>query len=426
MNYKKFLGAASAALMLVIIVILVLAPCASAGGKYKTLYEFTGGKDANDPLASLIFDEAGNLYGTTMDGGSYGLGAVFKLTANVDGTWTERVLYSFTGGADGQWPLAGLIFDAAGNLYGTNAVDTVFELAPNADGTWTESVLHRFSGPDGAQPKAGMIFDQAGNLYGTTFAGGGNKSGTVFKLTPNDDGSWTEDVLHNFCSRPNCVDGAYSTAGLILDTKGNLYGTTEYGGKRGSCSPTISGCGVVFRLSPNGNGSWTETVLHHFSGGKDGGDSVAGLVLDGAGNLYGTTEQGGNLNDCSGTGCGVVFRLTPNADGSWAEDVLHHFTGGDYGWPIPTGLTLDQEGNLYGATLEGGSHRCGNGYGCGVVFKLVRNSYGIWHETVLHNFQDHPGAYPQANLIFDAAGNLFGTTAGDGTTTFGSVFEITP
>jgi len=264
MNYKKFLGATSAALLIVIaIAILVLTPGAWAVSKYKTLYKFTGGKDGGAPHGDLIFDKAGNLYGTTFGGGAYGYGTVFKLNA----TGTETVLYSFTGGTDGRGPRAGLIFDQAGNLYGT-AGSVVFKLAPNPDGSWSESVLHSFSGTDGAGPYASLIFDQAGNLYGTTGWGGANGLGTVFELTPNSDGSWTESVLYSFCSlTPMCGDGERPFAGLILDQAGNLYGTTFAGGTRGHCSGRR--CGVVFKLASNPDGSWSESVLHSFADRTD-------------------------------------------------------------------------------------------------------------------------------------------------------------
>jgi uncharacterized repeat protein (TIGR03803 family) len=265
-------------------------------------------------------------------------------------------------------PIGGLIFDAAGNLYGTTGLGgahgfgTVFQLTPNADGSWKEKVLHHFTGGnDGGTPNACPIFDLAGNLYGTTQFGGTSKNGTVFKLTPNADGSWTESVLHNF----NGADGSDLEGGLILDQAGNLYGTTFFGGSRGSCPGSDSGCGTVFQLTPNADGSWKEKVLHHFTGGAQGAEPYAGLILDQAGNLYGTAEFGGDLSFCMRAGCGVVFKLAPNSKGEWTETVLHYFV-------------------------------------------------------------DHPGARPLAGLIFDATGNMYSTTLGDGFMSSGSVFEITP
>jgi uncharacterized repeat protein (TIGR03803 family) len=261
----------------------------------------------------------------------------------------------------------------------------------------------------------GLILDQAGNLYGTTTIGGNcwYYCGVVFKLTPGTGGSWTENVLHSFCSLKNCRDGGFSLASLIFDRMGNLYGTTAYGGAYNA--------GSVFKLTPNSDGGWIESVLHSFCSSRncrDGGGPVGGLIFDVAGNLYGTTSGGGAYRQ------GVVFELTLNGDGSWREKVLHQFTGGkDGSYPI-VGLTFDQAGNLYGTANQGGSN-CNYG-DCGVVFKLEPNSKGRWSERVLHYFQDHPGANPSGNLIFDTVGNLYGTTAGDGSATHGSVFEIKP
>ncbi len=420
MNYKKFLGAASAALIIVIATTLVLAPAALAQGKFKTLYKFKGSTDGNFSQASLIFDQAGNLYSTTTRGGA-GYGTVFELTPNQDGSWTESVLYSFTGGADGADPFAGLIFDQAGNLYGTTyqggsaGVGTVFELTPNLDGGWTQNVLHSFKNSDGRYPVGGVIFGADGNLYGTTTNGGAAGQGTVFELTPNQDGSWTESVLHSF---KGGRDGGYPDHGsLIFDTAGNLYGATASGGKVG-CNWLSPGCGTIFELKPNSDGRWTEQVLHRFSGGTDGATPQPTLIFDKSGNLYGTTLLGG------AHGVGNVFELMPNSDGSWKQKVLHQFKGGNWGpW---AGVIFDQAGNLYGTTLAGGNLNACGGQGCGVVFKLAPNSNGGWNETVLHTFTDHPGALPNALLTFDESGNLYGTTAGDSSKTFGSVFEITP
>jgi len=421
MNYKRFLGAASAALM-IIIAILMWAPGAGAASKYKTLYKFSGGKDGEFPQASLIFDQAGNLYGTTLEGGDQGLGTVFKLAPSADGNWRESVLYSFcsrTNCSDGAGTYAGLIFDQAGNLYGTTELGgahnegTVFKLAPNADGSWRESVLHSFCSRtncgDGENPDASLIFDQSGNLYSTTSSGGANNGGTVFKLAPSADGSWRESVLYSFCSSPNCSDGAEPLASLIFDQAGNLYGTT-YG---------FGGAGTVFKLTPNADGSWRESVLHTFCSRphcSDGVNPIASLIFDQAENLYGTTELGGAHDK------GTVFRLAPNADGSWRESVLHSFCSrtncSDGDNPFAS-LIFDQAGNLCSTTSSGGAH------GGGTVFKLVPNSNGGWKETVLHTFLNHPGAQPRAGVIFDAAGDLYGTSGGS-STTLGSVFEITP
>ena len=351
-------------------VVWKLAPNPKGSWTVNLLHQFTGG-DGDGPRAGLVFDAAGNLYGTAQIGGSGtycfgGCGVVFKLAPNPDGTWTESVLHSFTG-PDGAQPFAGLIFDAAGNLYGTTRYGgnqeegAVFKLAPTSDGTWTESVLHSFTGPDGAQPFAGLIFDAAGNLYGTTNYGGpagctgetGEMCGVVFKLAPKPDGTWTESVLHSFTTLG--ADGAGPQGGLSFDAAGNLYGTTVQGGSA-ACA---DGCGVVFKLAPTADGTWMESVLHRFTGGADGGAPEAGLIFDAAGNLYGTTFQGGSTA-CSG-GCGVVFKLTPTA-GGYKETVLRTFLGLAKNPSAP--VIFDPRGNLYGTTSTGTSNY-------GVVFEIT-------------------------------------------------------
>jgi uncharacterized repeat protein (TIGR03803 family) len=410
--------------LLVVVILPMLTSAVWAKGTYKVLHRFeNSGKNGYALAGGLIFDQSGDLYGTASSGGAYSHGAVFELTPRSNGGWAVKVLHSFTGGSDGGAPLDTLIFDHVGNLYGTAGLGgnddagVVFKLAPNQDGSWTESVLYSFTGgADGAVPFAGLVFDQAGNLYGTTVEGGGSGCddgcGTVFKLTAKSDGTWTESVLHSFCSLDGCRDGATPDLGsLIFDQAGNLYGTTEYGGN-------VRQSGVVFELMPNADGSWKETVLHGFcsrSSCGDGGFPLAGLIFDGAGNLYGTALLGG------AAGFGAVFQLTPKPDGSWKEKVLHSFRvrPGD-GYAPYASLMFDHGGNLYGTTFGGGA------VGAGVVFKLMPNSNGGWHETVLHSFYDRPSTTPYAGVIFDGAGNLYGTTLGDSNTTFGSVFEITP
>jgi len=424
-----------AALLIVTAAFLVLAPGAWAGGSYRTLYRFEP-KDGDFPVGALISDAAGNLYGTASEGGKgaycayYGCGTVFKLTPNRRGGWTESLLYTFcslSNCSDGGFPAGSLIFDQAGNLYGATGQGgiagggTVFKLTPSRDGSWYESVLYSFcslkSCSDGLSPNDGLIFDKAGNLYGTTQSGGRGEpigAGTAFRLAPTRDGSWSESVLYRFCAFQNCSDGKGPSSGLIFDQTGNLYGTTVQGG-------AAEGVGTVFELTPNRDGSWTESVLYRFcslTNCEDGAQPSADLIFDQAGNLDGTTNDGGSA------GAGTVFELTPNRDGSWSESVLYSFCsltncsdGGDY----PPSVILDQAGNLYGTTYYGGNA------GYGVVFKLAPTARGGgWNETVLHNFLDRPGALPQGGMIFDAAGNLYGTTGGDHYKTYGSVFKIAP
>lgn len=316
------------------------------------------------------------------------------------------VLYRFTGPPDGARPFAGLIIDKKGNLYGTtiqgglvvNGCDygcgTVFKLDPAGN----ETVLHRFTVSDGEQPFAGLIMDKKGNLYGTTSVGG---SGTVFKL----DTAGNETVLHGFAGPP---DGELPYAGLIMDKAGNLYGTTVYGGTSSNC------CGIVFKVDTSGN----ETVLHSFAGPPDGQLPYAGLIMDQEGNLYGATSSGGTSSNCSG-GCGTVFKL----DTFGNETVVHSFTNSDGDGALPSGLIMDKKGNLYGTTYIGGPlvDACRPYTACGTVFKL--DTAG--NETVLHSFSGgSDGGLPVAGLIMDKAGNLYGTTEVGGTHFAGTVFKL--
>jgi uncharacterized repeat protein (TIGR03803 family) len=284
----------------------------------------------------------------------------------------------------------------------------------------SEQVLHAFDYFDGAQPFAGsLVFDSAGNLYGTTTFGDNPSCpqgcGTVFELTPGSNGTWTQTVLYGF---KGGKDGSQPSGTLIRDKSGNLYGVTSFGGQP-SCT---SGCGTVYKLAPGGNGKWTKSVLHFFSG-KDGANPFGGLTLDSAGNLYGTTRQGGNTS-CSQNGCGVVFKLTPGGQGQWTELVLHAFNGADGSQP-DTAVTLDASRNLYGVTPAGGNYKACPINGCGVVFKLARVAKGQWSETVLHTFIGRDGITPAGALVFDAAGNLYGATTYIGTH-YGMVFQLSP
>ncbi len=234
------------------------------------------------PTGNLLLDSAGNLYGVTQDGGAHGWGSVFELTRN-GSAWTETILYAFQGQADGGAPYSGLIMDSAGNLYGTasaagaNRQGVVFELK-HSGGSWTEQVLYTFQGGnDGGQPVAGLIFDNAGNLYGATASWGTGGGGTVFKLAPSG-GSWTYSVLTSFTGSDGPV------ASVTMDAAGNIYGTTFM--------DDSFGYGSVFKLTRSGNG-WTYTDLHDFTGGTDGGYPGGGVVLDSRGNLYGTAVTGG-------------------------------------------------------------------------------------------------------------------------------------
>jgi uncharacterized repeat protein (TIGR03803 family) len=391
-----------------------------------------GDSYGNRTADERVGGSAGNLFGTTQAGGNGacpggGCGTVFELTPTRGGGWTEKVLHSFNG-KDGYLPWGGLTFDAAGNLYGTTAnggnactngsCGVVFELTPKADGSWTEKILHKFNGHDGWSPQANLIFDTAGNLYGTTYLGGIG-DGTVFELTPEADGRWTEKVLHRFNNTEGRPDGANPSASLVFDGAGNLYGTTAMGGS-GYCNDP---CGTVFELIRKTGGGWTEKVPHNFTdNGKDGFNPWAGLTLDASGNLYGTTAYGGT-GPCM-YGCGTVFELTPGADGGWTEKVVHNFNAnGNYPYDS---VIFDASGNLYGTTGYGGNDACG--YGCGAVFELTPKAGGGWTAKILHsfNYQRKDGYFPQGGLIFGTGGNLYGTTTWGGAHSSGTVFEVTP
>jgi uncharacterized repeat protein (TIGR03803 family) len=422
---KTFLMRRSAMLVLLVFGVLLGAAWAQ---KESVVYSFCAQDNCADgafPYAGLVFDQKGNLYGTTTGGGNNacypdGCGVVFKLTPKGE----ETVLYSFcaqTNCADGANPSAGLIFDQKGNIYGTTQYGgargngVVFKFTPEGQETALYSFCARNGCTDGGVPWAGLVLDQKGNLYGTTTRGGaynnaichGYGCGVVFKLTP--EGKYI--VLHSFCGQSNCTDGAFLDAGLVFDQKGNLYGTTNYGGANNDS-------GVVFKLTPKGR----ETVLYNFcsqSNCADGGWPSAGLIFDQKGNLYGTTWLGGAHSS------GTVFKLTPKGK----ETVLYSFCVGSYcpdGDEPSAGLVFDQKGNLYGTTSYGGGL---SGYctlGCGVVFKLTPKG----KETVLHSFcpDGYPcadGETPTAGLVFDQKGNLFGTTSYGGSTV-GVVFKLTP
>jgi uncharacterized repeat protein (TIGR03803 family) len=410
---KKSLGIPIVAIAMFAAIFLVTGTRAVAQQE-KVLHTFIdNGQQGYAPSGNLVFDNAGNLYGTTCCGGVYASagGTVFELTPQAGGGWTGKTLHSFGSGNGAYGPLAGLTIDAAGNLYGTAYYHggSVFELSPTAGGGWILKTLHAFNinGAGGSAPHSVPIFDAAGNLYGTATSGG-TGNGTVFELTPTATGTWTETVLHKFRSKP---DGA-SPNSLIFDGNGNLYGTTGVGGAYEK--------GTVFELTPVAGGGWTESILHSFGAGTDGANPLS-LVFDGAGNLYGTTLQGGN-GACSygANGCGTVFELSPQTGGAWTETILLNFsTDGTEGWEPFAGLTFDAAGNLYGTTGWGGV------YTYGTAFKLSPQGGGAWTETVLHNFGNgSDGEVPGSGLIFDAAGNLYGATGAGGIHNDGTVFEI--
>jgi uncharacterized repeat protein (TIGR03803 family) len=375
------------------------------------LYTFTGGSDGSGPTGSLIFDAAGNLYGTTDAGGvndgNGGKGVVFELSPASGGGWTETALYAFQGGSDGEVPFGGVIFDAAGNLYGTTNFGgahnkgTVYELSPVAGGGWTEQVLYSFGkGNDAALPNGGLVFDSAGNLYGTTSSGGSQNLGTVFQLSPVAGGGWTETVILN----GTALYGGSFNGSVTLDNSGNFYVPAPTG--------SSSNAGSVYRVTHTLSG-WHHGVIYSFLGGADGSEPVAGLTFRAPNILFGTTEGGGTFssgtafeltrtgstwnktilhdfgvtskdglfptipftigatgqlygtNGSGGTaGGGTAFELAKDAAG-WKEKILHNFTtGADAGGP-EGGVVLDGAGNLFGMGHNGGS------FGAGAVYEIT-------------------------------------------------------
>jgi uncharacterized repeat protein (TIGR03803 family) len=389
----------------------------AAGKRITVLYSFTGLADGGFPIAGLTL-HAGALYGTTTAGGNFQAcneggtcGLVYKLAPSSTGLWTETPIYDFQF-QDPSSPYSNLVFDRQGNIYGAAQPGTsgeagifqltlsggtwtlnpiysaggetplfetvsgrtnmfvigagtccgsVVQLSPQPNGAWNPTTLYAFAGGnDGNEPKAGVVADSAGNLYGSTIYGGNSNCGTVFELSAQSGGNWPEMILHSF----TVSEGCYPGAGIVLDRKGNIYGTTVSGGS--GCAP--NGCGVVFELTPPTakGGTWTESVIHSFDN-TDGSSLQAGLTISSTGVLYGTTTAGGN-GPClpAGAGCGTVFRLTPPATlgGSWTHRFVS-FYGPNGQQPLST-LLLDESSNvLYGTTRAGGA------YGFGTVFRVL-------------------------------------------------------
>ncbi len=371
-----------------------------------TIHTFAGGVYSGDPLAGLVFDSAGNAYGTAISGGD-GYGTIYELSPSQSG-WAATLLYSFdnVGGAS---PYAPLVLDSAGNLYGTAiyggnmtgacqgvGCGTVFELA-KVSGGWQFQVLYAFTGAsDSAHPQAGLVFDKAGNLFGTTAGGTGDGVGSVFELSPSN-GNWKKSTLYTFVGGN---DGSTPLSALTPGANGIFYGTTVFGGPQN--------LGTVYQVTKTGS-KWTETILYAFSG-ADGAEPLAGSLLIRHNALYGTTNFGGTSNQ------GTVFSLSEN-NNSIIENVLYSF-GGASGENPYGGLSADAAGNFYGAATSGGS------MSDGVAF-MLRDVGGTWQETVLHNFSGtSDGSSPTGTPVIHE-GALFGVTSGGGEWNSGVVWEIT-
>jgi hypothetical protein len=445
-------------LLLLFALILAFASTASAEWKEKVLYSFQGGVDAGSvPAGGVVFDKQGNLYVATTGGGpktcvpfSFECGAVYQLSppATKGGPWTATLIKMFQGegSKDASVPTGGLIIDDAGNLYGVTGYGgtgncvlfalagcgTVYELSPpkQKGGAWTETILYSFpTAKQGYLPWGNLVFDSAGNLYGATQFGGGYGTtcdpyyqycGAVFELSPpkTKGGNWTEKVLHGFRGIANgqqLGDGANPNGGLVLDSKGVIYGTTYIGGY--NCPHNSGrGCGTVFKLTPPGekSGPWTEQTMHRFKASTDGANPAAGMTFDAKGDPYGTTDT-------------TVFRMTPpkGGFGPWKQTILYTLNNEAYD---PQGaLIFDAGGNLYGTTKYGNKFS-------GAVFRLkpATRSGGDWTFAILYGFTGTSnGAQPAASLVFDTDGNMYSTTQLGGTGSCGSygcgtVFEVSP
>ncbi|HEX4665975.1 MAG TPA: choice-of-anchor tandem repeat GloVer-containing protein [Chthoniobacterales bacterium] len=327
------------------------------GWEHTVLYNFTGGADGGEPYKGVTLDAAGNLYGTAVTGGSGscegGCGVTYKLTKSGD-TWTQSVIHAFTGGTDGSGPGARVALDTRGNVYGmtptggANGLGTIYALQPRSNGNWVFQVLHTFTGgSDGSSGSAGKLVLRGGHIFGAATTGGLFGAGTVFELRPTRNGEWDFKTLYSFQGAP---DGVFPYGALLFDAAGNIYGTTYYGG--------TSGLGTVYRLARGGGGQWSETVLYSFQAGNDGNSSISNLVADAAGNLYGTTSEGG-------LGSGTIFQLTPGPNDTWSESIPHPFQGSPDGAFPYAGMVGDGAGNFYGATVHGGAD------GDGAIYRFI-------------------------------------------------------
>jgi uncharacterized repeat protein (TIGR03803 family) len=403
---------------------LLVVESASAAATYKVLHSFDG-TDGSSLWRGVVLDGQGDVFGTAVGGGGsgcygYGCGTVFELSRKT-GKWRFAVVQDFGSGQNGAIPYGGLVLDASGNLYGTTTMGgadnsgTAFELSPDADG-WSLTTLYAFCSEPGCRDvgtMAALAWGKEGELYGTS-QGGGTDGGEVFELAPGP-GDWSYTLIHTF--QPSYYNqpapgGTNPYAALIVDSAGNLYGTTANGGAL--CNGWS--CGVVYELKPLPGGGWKEVVLHRFHlNGTDGHTPGWGaLYMDGTGRLYGTTQGGG----CCG---GVVYKLTLQPDGHWKEKILYQFKGGAKGYLPNAGVVMDEAGILYGITDAGG-------YGdCGVIYKLAPQPAGKWAYTVLHTFgHGDDGCMPEGNLAIDQNGNLYGGTVLGGAYGAGVVFRLRP
>jgi uncharacterized repeat protein (TIGR03803 family) len=419
MSHPKRILAPAVLLALAVSTLLTLPAWGAAGSK--VLYSFAGAPDGANPYASLIFDSAGNLYGTTEFGGAYGGGTAFELS-QANGFWTETVLHSFGGTADGYEPESSLVFDKAGNLYGTTwqggtyGSGSVYELSPNGDGTWAETVLYNFNccdpKGDGFNPNSAVFLGANGKIYGTTENGGAAPQcnainygcGTFFELTHTPNG-WKETILYSYGEAP---DSSLPWGNLTVDKAGNFYDTSIWGGSQ-------SYAGTVFELTPTSGGGWTNNVIYTLDQqtGVGMSNEVGGVVFDSSGNLY-------------GVGVGGVFELSPSSSG-WTETTLYAFSSNNGPYNPNSSVVLVHNTVLWGTTPNGGGGTCNsNGGGCGTLYRLQKIN-GVWTPNALFHFRNQAdGWYPAAKPVLDSSGNVYGTTLNGGAYGYGVVYEVTP
>ena len=406
-NFRTILN--EPALTVAFLVVTLLTSSALGGSKYRVLHNFGSGLDGSVPSGPPLLGGNGRVYGVTFNGGAgqcsdYGCGTVFELTRAGDG-WNEGLLHSFTS-ADG-FPWGALVSDQLGDLYGTTVAGNseVFELSATPHG-WGFSVLYT----GGAGP--GVVLDGAGNVYGAIGPGNYYGIGAIGEISPGSQG-WNYTDLANF----NPTVGYAPPAPPVWGGKGDLYGTTQFGSIGQPKCTTSFGCGVIFKVVSNQDGTWTYRVLHRFASyPSDGQNPLGGLVMDASGDFYGTTGGGGP------SGGGTVFKFAL-VNGHWGKTVLYGFPDCANGCIPGSTLVLDKAGNLYGAA-SGGDQGCGPDP-CGTIFKLTPRKNGKWSYSVLHKFSGPDGNFPWG-VVVDGKGNLFGTTESGGTYNSGVVFEITP